>query len=167
MTPSNRRTWRQVAVAAIAIVAVAAMAIVGGTTVFVYSHIRTESVAADTAEERIAAARARFGTSQAFLRVDGAGGPVVSGRAGDSRAALATLRAIAYDPTARRLVDISIPFWLLRLVPNGRISLDASTGIDFSAERVNVNLEALEGIGPGLVLDHSEPGGTKLLVWTE
>ena len=167
MTPSSRRTWRQVALAAIAIFALAAIAIVGGTTVFIYRHIRAELVAADTAEERIAAARARFGSSPAFLRVDGARGPVVSGRAGGSRPTLATLRALAYDPTARRLVDISIPFWLLRLVPNGRISLDASTGIDFSAERVNVNLEALEGIGPGLVLDHSEPSGTRLLVWTE
>ena len=169
MSTADRRRWVQVGVAAIAMLAVAALAIVGGTMVFIYRHVRSEVVPAATAEERIASARARFGSSQPFLRVGGERGTVVNGRepAAGSQEALATLRALAYDSTARKLVDISIPFWLLRLVPNGRISLDASTGIDFGAERVSVNLAALEGLGPGLVLDHSAPSGTTLLVWTE
>jgi hypothetical protein len=169
MQEPKRRKWLQVAVAAVVVLAIAAIAIVGGTAVFIYRHIRAEFVAADTAEDRIAAARARFGSSEAFLRVDANGGAVVNGRedAGSSHEALATLHALAYDPGAQKLVDISVPFWLLRLVPNGRISLDANSGIDFGAERLNINLTALEGLGPGLVLDHAEGSGLKLLVWTE
>jgi len=169
MTPASRRTWRQVAVAAIVVVAFAALAIIGGTTVFFYRHIRAEFVPADTAEERIAAARTRFGSRPAFLRVDADSRPVVNGRdnTGGSHEALATLRALAYDPTARKLVDISIPFWVLRLVPNGRISLDASSGIDFGAEQLHLNLSALEDLGPGLVIDQEDRGGRKVLVWTE
>lgn len=169
MTPASRRTWRQVALAAIVVVGLAALAIIGGTTVFFYRHIRAEVVPADTAEERIAAARARFGSRPAFLRVDADSRPVVNGRenTGGSHEALATFRALAYDPTAGKLVDINIPFWLLRLVPNGRISLDASSGIDFGAERLRLNLSALEDLGPGLVVDHQDRGGRKVLVWTE
>ena len=169
MTQASRRTWRQVAVAAIVVVALAALAIIGGTTVFFYRHIRAEFVPADTAEERIAAARARFGSRPAFLRVDADRRPVVNGRehTGGSHETLATLRALAYDPTARKLVDISIPFWVLRLAPNGRISLDASSGIDFGAEQLRLNLSALEDLGPGLVIDQEDRGGRKILVWTE
>jgi len=169
MTTSSRRTWLQVAIAAIVVLAIVAIGIVGGTTLYIYRHIRAEFVPADTAEERIAAARARFGSSRAFLRVDADGRAVVNGReaAGDAHEPLATLRALAYDPAARKLVDISVPFWLLRLVPNGRISLDANSGIDFDAERLNLNLAALEELGPGLILDHAQASGTRLLVWSE
>jgi hypothetical protein len=167
MTPG--RSWLQVAVVASVVLACGAIVIVGGTTIFVYRHIRAEFVPAETAEQRIAAARARFGSSQAFLRVDADRGPVVNGRedTGASHEALSTLRALAYDPTAGKLVDISIPFWLLRLVPNGRISLDASSGIDFSAKQLHLNVSALEDLGPGLVIDQQDRGGTKVLVWTE
>jgi hypothetical protein len=94
---------------------------------------------------------------------------VVVGRedAGTSLPPLATLRALAYDPGPRRLLDVSIPFWLLRLSPNGRISVDADSGIDFDAERLNLNIAALEALGPGLVLDHVDRTGMKVLVWTE
>ena len=168
MTTARRRTWLQVAIAGIVVLAIAAVAIVGGTAVYVYQHIRSDSVPADTAAERIAAARARFGSSRAFLRIDADGGTHVNGReSAGSQEPVETLRALAYDPTAGKLIDISIPFWLLRLVPNGRISLDASSGIDFSADRLNLNVSALEDLGPGLVIDQEERGGRKVLVWTE
>jgi hypothetical protein len=168
-TAANRRTWRQVVVAAIVVIAVATIAIVGGATFFVYRHIRAEFVPADAAEMRMAAARARFGAQPALVRVDADGEAVVTGRedSGGSHAPLATLRALAYDSAARKLVDVSIPFWLLRLAPDGRISLDADSGIDFDAGRVQLNVAALEALGPGLVLDHADEQGLRVLVWTE
>ena len=56
---------------------------------------------------------------------------------------------------------------LLRLAPNGRISFDADSGLDFDAERLHLNVSALEALGPGLVLDHVDQTGLKVLVWTE
>jgi hypothetical protein len=168
MTRARRHAWLQVVGAGIVVLAIAAIALIGGATVFIYRHIRSDVVADDTAAERIAAARARFGSGRAFLRVDADGGAIVNGReGGGSHEPLATLRALAYDPKAGKMVDISIPFWLLRLVPNGRISLDARSGIDFSAERLNLNVSALEDLGPGLVIDQQDRAGSQVLVWTE
>ena len=169
MSTARRRTWLQVAVAVIVVLGVAAIAIAGATAVYIYRHIRADSVTVERAEERIAAARARFGSSRAFLRVDADGRAIVNGRdvGGGPREPLATLRALAYDPAGGKLVDISVPFWLLRLIPNGRISLDASSGIDFDAEKLNLNLAALEDLGPGLVIDQEDRAGRKVLVWTE
>lgn len=169
MTAANGWTWRRVVLAMIVVTAVAAVAIVGGATFYIYRHIRAEVMPVETAEARIAAARGRFAGEQAFLRIDADGDAVVTGRqdAGASGRPLARLRALAYDPGPGRLIDVSIPFWLLRLSPNGRISFDADSGIDFNAERLHLNVSALEALGPGLVLDHVDRAGMKVLVWTE
>jgi hypothetical protein len=169
MTATNPRTWRQIVLAVIVVTAIVAVAIVGGAAFYIYRHVRAEVVPAEAAEARIAAARALFAGEQPLLRIDADGDAVVTGRqdAGASHPPLATLRALAYDPGPRRLVDVSIPFWLLRLAPNGRISFDADSGIDFDAERLHLNVSALEALGPGLVLDHVDQAGMKVLVWTE
>jgi hypothetical protein len=169
MTATNARTWREIAIATIVLIAIAAIAIIGGASFYVYRHIRAEFVPADAAEARIGSARARFGAQQPLLRIDADGDAVVTGResAAASHERLVMLRALAYDPGARKLVDVSIPFWLLRLAPGGRISLDADSGIKFDAERLSLNVSALEALGPGLVLDHADGSGMKVLVWTE
>ena len=169
MTAASRRTWWQVAIAAIVLLAAAAIVIVGATTFVIYRHIRTETVPPEAAEARVAKARARFGAGQPLVRIDATGEAVITGRpdVATASATVATLRAVAYDPGARKLVDVSIPFWLLRLSPNGRISFDADSGIDFDAERLHLNVSALEALGPGLVLDHTDAAGKKVLVWTE
>jgi hypothetical protein len=169
MSAAERRTWRQVVIAAIVVLALAAIALTGGVAVFVYRNIRTEVVPADAADARIASARARLGSQPALLRIDANGEAVVTGRtdAGASHGPLRTLRALAYDPRPSRLLDASVPFWLLRLAPDGRISIEAGTGIKFDAERLNLNVSALEALGPGLVLDHADRNGMKVLVWTE
>jgi hypothetical protein len=169
MTAANPRTWRQIVLAVVVVTAIVAVAILGAATFYVYRHVRAEIVPAEAAEARIAAARALFAGEQPLLRIDADGDAVVTGRqdAGASHPPLATLRALAYDPGPRRLVDVSIPFWLLRLAPNGRISFDADSGIDFDAERLHLNVSALEALGPGLVLDHVDQAGMKVLVWTE
>jgi hypothetical protein len=169
MTAAHTRTWRQIVLAVIIVTAIVAVAIVGGATFYIYRHIRAEVMPVETADARITAARARFAGEQAFLRIDADGEAVVTGRqdAGAAHRPLAAVRALAYDPGRRRLVDVSIPFWLLRLAPNGRISFDADSGIDFNAERLQLNVSALEALGPGLVLDHADQAGMKVLVWTE
>jgi hypothetical protein len=170
MAAAEHRTWRQVATAAIVVVALAGITLVGGAAFFIYRSIRTEVVPADAADARMASARARFGTQPALLRIDADGEAVVTGRtdaASASHRPLQTLRALAYDPGPRTLRDVSIPFWLLRLAPDDRISIDAGTGFTFRADRLNLNVAALEALGPGLVLDHADRNGMKVLVWTE
>jgi hypothetical protein len=165
----TRRTWPQVVLAAIIVLALAAIVLVGAAAFFIYQSVRTEVVPADTANVRLASARARFGTQPALLQIDADGEAVVSGRteAGASHEPVQTLRALAYDPGPGKLVEISIPFWLLRLAPEGRLSIDAQSGIKFDAERLSLNVSALEALGPGLVLDHADRNGMKVLVWTE
>jgi hypothetical protein len=169
MTETRRRTWFQVLIAAVIIMAMIGLALVSGAAFLFYRHIRTEALSSDAADTRIEAVRARFGGQQAWLRIGSDGSAEIAGRsdAGGAHAPLTSLRVLAYNPAEGRLADVSVPFWLLRLAPEGQLRLDADSGIDFDAERLTLNVSALEALGPGLVLDHSQSDGTRLLVWTE
>jgi hypothetical protein len=170
MTAAAARTWRHVAVAAMVGIIIAAVAVGGSLAFLFFRHVRSEEMPVQTADARLAEARARFGAQPALLRIDADGDAVLAGRsdAGGAPAPVAALRVLAYDSGQARLTDISIPFWLLRLAPNGRISFDSGSGsIQLDAERLHLNVAALEALGPGLVLDHVEAAGMKILIWTE
>ena len=74
---------------------------------------------------------------------------------------------MAYDKHARKLVRVSIPFWLLRMAPSRHVSFLNDSGIDFDSDRVHLTLEDLERRGPGLILDQADRRGSQVLVWTE
>jgi hypothetical protein len=74
---------------------------------------------------------------------------------------------IAYDNRAGKLVNVSIPFWLLRMMPSKNFSFLNDNGIDFDSERVHLKLEDLERRGPGLILDQADRRGSQVLVWSE
>lgn len=169
MTTTPARTWRTIAIAAVAGIVIAAVALVGGMAFMFFRHVRSEEMSVQTADARIAEARARFGGQPALLRIDADGDAVLAGRpdGGASPAPVAALRVLAYEAGRERLTDVSVPFWLLRLAPNGRVSFDSDSGIKLDAERLHLNVSALEALGPGLVLDHADADGMKILIWTE
>jgi nitrate reductase NapE component len=168
---NGRRTWVSVLIAAVIIVGVLAIAAVGGTAFFFYRHIHATFTPPDDADAAFAQARARFAGQQPLIEIRKDDEPVlhreVLPREG-ARKQLVALRVLAYDRRARKLVRVSIPFWLLRLAPSGkRVSFLSDEGIDFDSERVNLTLQDLERRGPGLILDQADRRGSQVLVWTE
>jgi hypothetical protein len=57
-----------------------------------------------------------------------------------SDAKLETLRVLAYDPDERKLVRVSIPFWLIRMMPGKHFSFLNDNGIDFDTDRVRADV---------------------------
>jgi hypothetical protein len=170
MTDSSRRTWWSILIAGVVILGLVGIGLVGGTAFFIYRHVRAEFIDTDTAESRIDVERERFAGQKPFVEINGDRETVIQRRALQPNAAarpLVTLRALAYDPTPRKLVNVSIPFWLLRVLPRGRISILDDSGIDFDTDRLRLTLSDLEALGPGLILDHRDPRGVQILVWTE
>jgi len=173
--PSNRnsrRTWVSVLIAAIIIVGILAVAAVGGTAYFFYRHINASFTPPEDADTEFAQARARFAGQKPLIEIRKDDEPIlhrdVVPPRGAARTQLVALRVLAYDNRARKLVRVSIPFWLLRLAPSGRkVSFLNDSGIDFDSDRVHLTLEDLERRGPGLVLDQADRRGSQVLVWTE
>jgi hypothetical protein len=171
MSQSNRKTWVSVAIAAVIIAGVLAVSAVGGTAYFIFRHVQTQFVPTDNAARQFQDARARFAGQQPLLEVrKGEDDPVLHREVIPNAmpaTKLEVLRVLAYDTHANKLVNVSIPMWLLRLAPTHKFSFLNDNGIDFDSDRVHLTLDDLERRGPGLLLDQTDRRGSQVLVWTE
>jgi hypothetical protein len=167
---STKRTWVSVLVAAVIIVGVLAVSAVGGTAYFIYRHVHTQFVPNESAEQRFAEARARFAGQQPLIEMTRGEQPVLHREVISKTmpaAKLDTMRVLAYDTRAGKLVNVSIPMWLLRLAPTDKFSFMKDNGIDFDSDRLHITLDDVERRGPGLLLDQADRRGSQVLVWTE
>jgi hypothetical protein len=167
-------TWASILIASVIIVGVVAVTAVGGTAFFIYRHVNASFTPSENAETEFGQARGRFAGQQPLIELRRDDEPVLhrdllkrqAEADGDGRK-LESLRVLAYDPRERKLVRVSIPFWLLRLAPSKRFSFLNDNGIDFDSDRVRLTVEDLERRGPGLILDQKDRKGSQVLVWTE
>jgi nitrate reductase NapE component len=171
-TRSSKRTWISILIAAVIIVGLMAVAVVGGTVFFFTRHISTQFTPSDNAAQQFAQARQRFAGQQPLIEMRKGDQPLLHREAipkSMSPVRLDTLRVLAYDTNAGKLVRVSIPFWLLRLAPSKNFSM-VNNGFDFDnmdTERMHLTVEDLERRGPGLILDQADRRGSQVLVWTE
>ena len=150
--------------------AMVVVALVAGAGYWAYQNFAPETTAVDPAkaEVEIAAIRAKF-PGEPLITHDQDGRPQLKtdGRAGTFTGELQALRIAAYDKRAGKLIRLSVPFWLLRLAPDGKVSVgdDDVLGGVRAVERLTV--KELETLGPGLLVDEQKPDGDRVLVWTE
>jgi hypothetical protein len=167
---STRKTWISVLIAAVIIVGVLAVSAVGGTAYFIYRHVHTQITPTESADRQFAEARARFAGQRPLIEIRKDDEPIVNRDVIPKTmpaAKLDTLRVLAYDTRANKLVNVSIPMWLLRMAPSNKFSFMKDNGIDFDSDRVHITLDDLERRGPGLLLDQADRRGSQVLVWTE
>jgi hypothetical protein len=75
---------------------------------------------------------------------------------------------MVWQPDERKLVKLNIPFWLLRMTKGQPIRLSGhQDGGEAGPVRLNITAEDLERYGPGLVMDHKDAGGDRVLVWAQ
>jgi hypothetical protein len=162
------RTWISVIVGVLIVIVMLGVAAIGGAFYFITSHIRQTSLAEVQAGDRFEGMRQRLSGRQPLLSLDDRDEVVIHRTESPSTARLTTLRAMVYDAQEERIVEVDIPFWLLRMMPSGgRFSFLNDNGINFSSERTRLTVEDLERHGAGLVLDHRDRRGAQVLVWTE
>jgi type II secretory pathway pseudopilin PulG len=167
---NNRKTWISVLIASVIVVGILAVSAVGGTAYFIYRHVNTQFTPTENAEQQFADARARFAGQQPLIELGKDDEPLLHREVIPKTmpaTKLETLRVLAYDTRAHKLVTVSIPMWLLRMSPSNKFSFLNDNGIDFDSDRVHLTLDDLERRGPGLILDQAARRGSQVLVWTE
>jgi len=169
MAQKRIATWAAVLIAGVIIVGMLAVAAVGGAAFFIYRHVNTSFTGQESATEQFSAARARFAGQRPLIELAHGDEPVVHRELakGTPGHRLDSIRVLAYDLRAGKLVRVSIPFWLLRLVPSNHFSFLNDNGIEIDSDRVRLTIEDLERHGPGLVLDTRDRHGAQVLIWTE
>ena len=77
--------------------------------------------------------------------------------------ALSNLHVLVFSTRENKLVRLSLPFWLLRMSPDGTVDIDNK---DVDLDKVRLSIDDLEAAGPGPVLMRKS-GDSKVLAWTE
>ena len=146
------------------------VALVAGAGFWIYQTVAPAATFVDPvkAEAELEAIRARFQNRVALIdpdapdgqsRVRTEGRPTFTGE-------LQSLHVAAYDRGAGKLVRFSIPFWLLRMAPDGNVSF-GEEALDDLAGREKLTVREVEAFGPGLLIDEAKPDGDRVVVWTE
>jgi hypothetical protein len=146
------------------------VALLAGAGFWVYQTVAPAATFVDqhTADEQLEAIRTRFPSRVPLIDPDAPDGtprlrpegrPAFTGE-------LQSLHVAAYDTQAGKLVRFSIPFWLLRMAPDGNVSF-GDEAIDELAGRGKLTVRELEAFGPGLLIDEAKPDGDRVIVWTE
>lgn len=166
------KTWLSIVVAVLIVVVMLGVAAIGGTAYFVFSHFRQAPVEEAQAGDRFTQMRQQLSSRKPLIEIDDRDDVVIHRADPDaavtSQSRLKTLRAMVYDAREGRIVDVDIPFWLLRMMPSGgRFSFLNDNGINFDSERTRLTVDDLERHGAGLILDHRDRRGSQVLVWTE
>ena len=118
---------------------------------------------------REAVARARFAGQRPLIELAHGDEPIVHREMmkAEAEQRLESIRVLAYDRRAGKLVRVSIPFWLLRVVPSHHFSFLNDNGIEIDSDRIRLTIEDVERRGPGLLLDTRDRHGSQVLIWTE
>ena len=163
---SAMKTWVVVLIAAVVLMCVGVIALVAGSAYFVSRHVRTEHVATEGADAQFAAARQRLAGKPALIELREGDEPIIHHPPADAKAApITVVRALIYDPDERKIVNFSLPAWLLRMAPDGKLSfLDDE---HFDSKRVRFGFSDVERHGPGLILDGTDDHGARILIWSE
>ena len=169
---STKRTWLWVIFGVMICLALFVVAVFAAGAYMVSKHVRSELVGRVSAQEQFFNQRERFSGQKPLieLRGDPRDQQMTVHRTPESaRKELQTMKVLVYDEEDGRLVHIDLPFWLLRLMPSGRLGNVGTEHSGFSFESSRITVDDLERHGPGLVLDlrDSDPREAQVLIWTE
>lgn len=162
----SRKTiiWILVAIVGLGVVCIVGVA--GAGMYFVSKHVHAGPSTSADAFRAFDAARARFKDEKPVFDMDNRERPRQV-RQFDAMPTSPTktdvVWVLAWDPDHERLVRVSMPFWLLRL---GRQKIDISGG-GFDFQRMELDINELQRVGPVLLFDFRTPDGKRVLVWTQ
>ena len=165
--PKKNKTWLWIV---LGVFVFFAMIAVGGIMVAVSLFRNNMSISETTeadAMQQFEAVRGRYPGQQPLIQVVDGKPQYVAERASQSPAttSLSTVHILAYDSDEGKVVNFSLPFWLLRM-KSGPIRISAyQQGWDDRG--VSFRVEDIEKHGPGIIVDATRPNEGRVLVWAE
>jgi hypothetical protein len=142
----------------------------GAGVYFVSHHISAVKSTAADAFDQFDRARAPFKGQRPLIEVDELEHEHTTRPLADlptSTTRPESMWILAWNPNEEppRLVKVSIPFWILKLGHRKFDVMNDNRGFDF--DRMHLDINELERIGPALVMDYSRMSGERVLIWTQ
>lgn len=143
-----------------------------GYTLYQQFNVNAHFLPREDAARQLDEVRARFAGQEPRLNVrrteDGTPDLKITPPASPNTVPLTTLHVAAFDASNHKLVNFSVPFWLLRLAPDGKMRVNGEEVLNhLSTPSGRLTVRDIEALGPGLLVDDSRPDGSRAIVWTE
>ena len=162
------KTWLKITLVVVALGMLGMCAIAGAGVYFVSKHVKTSRVSSSSAIKQFDETLARFKDQKPLIEIDSA--ERVRKTRDPAELPTAANKATnvvvkAWDPDEGRIVNLSIPIWVLAM---GHRKVDLGIGEDsFDLRRLNLDFKDIERIGPVLLVDVRTRTGERVLIWTE
>lgn len=164
--PVKKKTWIWVVVGLIGAAVVLFGAFIGIVAMTVMRDMKVDRPSAAEAERALDERRQRF-DAPPLLEIDEDGAArrdELDKRIASYRGpAPSALHVMAWEEQEGKLVQLQIPFWVLRFSSSRNVEIDYE-GVRLRG--VDVSAQDLERAGPALVLDYTLRG-TRILLWSE
>ena len=162
----KRKTWIWIIASVLGVGIISVIGVASFGFYFLSHHVKAGPSTSAEAFRAFDEARVRFKDVPPLFELDRQEDPKMTRRledlpVGATRAQ--TMQILAWDPEKERLARVTMPFWMLRL---GRSKIDLTSG-GFEFERLHLDIEQLERVGPLLLFDYRPQTGQRVLVWTQ
>lgn len=165
---AKARKWIIIILSTIGFIVVCLLVLVGVMTSWVVRHVNTQPSTATAAVKTFEEERAKLGNAKALVTSDELDTPSIIQKKIDSLPVSSTpvteMHILVWSPDSERTVRITMPFWLLKV---GRRKIDIAGADSFDFDRLRIDVNQLERIGPQVLVDLARPGGERVLVWTK
>jgi hypothetical protein len=162
------KTWVWVIVGIAAVGILCVIAIAGAGIYYFTQNIEARKATPTAAASEFDAIRTRFRGQKPLIELDERGRFLRSNTdrpAPENPQEPHALYVLAFDPDDEGLVKVTIPFWLLKL-KTGNSRIDFGSG-NVDLEDLKISVDDLERFGPTLILDQTNRGGDRVLVWSQ
>ena len=165
---AKKTSWAVIIVGISAFLLVVGVVLVGVVGYVIYQQfaIQAKTATEGSADEEFAKIVATFEGQKPYLVIKDGEPVVTEAPAASPGKPVEALHIIIWDPDKRKVVKLNLPFWLLRMTKGQPIKI-SSTDEPGEAMKLKITVEDLERRGPGLVLDHKEASGERVLVWAQ
>ena len=166
---AKKTPWAVIIIGSAAFVLIVVVGLVGVAGYVIYQQFAFKATSASekSAEAEFTRIANRFGGQKPYLVIQD-GEPVVSEPKGPaSGKPVEAIHILVWNPDDQKLVRLNVPFWLLRMTKGHPIRLTTNADPDGEPMFLKVTADDLERRGPGLILDHKEASGERVLVWAQ
>src|SRR5512139_475523 len=166
---AKKTSWAVIIVGISAFVLVVGVALVAVVGYVIYQQFAFQANTATemSADEEFAKVVAKFEGQKPYLIIKD-GEPVVSEAPPAAPGKpVEALHILVWDPDERKVVKLNMPFWLLRMTKGQPIKLSSDHEFGGDPMKLKITAEDIERRGPGLILDHKEASGERVLVWAQ
>jgi len=164
------RKWVPIVVGIVIFVVIVGLGLIGSCVYFIRQQVSVETFSRTTGAEEFEKLRAKMAGQQAFIVLPGEDSdaqPVVNRElAKNPTGGVKTVHVRVWIPREGKLVKLDLPMWTLRLMGSQPITFHTGDTA-FGGVSLKVTAEDIDRRGPGLLLDHTERRGERLLVWSE